>query len=659
MGSYQNPGKTIPPSIEPARHRQIALIGNPNVGKSVLFGLLGGHYASVANYPGTTVEVSSVETTLGHHKVAIWDTPGVNLLVPMSEAERVTRDILLTEPIDAVIQVADAKNLRRSLLLSLQLAEMEIPFLLNLNMEDESSKRGIAIDKEQLAALLGIPIAGTIAIRKKGIAELKQKIASTRASTFSFHYSQEIEEAVRKIEIHLPASRISKRSIALMILAGDKSLNDWLSLVLPPPVMKEIEHIQNETAEKFAEPLLYLMNRERLKQVDRLLKTVFIKKTGQKREWIELFGKAAMHPVGGFVVLTGVLFALYEFVGKFGAQTGVNWLEKVLFGQYLNPWAKTLFSALFASSPFLRDLFVGPYGLITMGLTYAFGIIFPIVTTFFLFFGLMEDSGYLPRLAVMMNRLFRVIGLNGRAVVPMVLGLGCDTMATVSSRIMDTKKERVILTFLLALGVPCSAQLGIILGMFGSLPRWAPFLWGGVVGGVMILMGFLASRVLRGETSDFIAEIPPIRRPLLKNILTKTIARLEWYLKEVTPLFLIATFFLFLLDRLHLIATIQDAASPLIVKGLDLPPQATEVFLAGFLRRDYAATFFFDLFNKGMIDSTQAIVALIVITLFVPCLANVLMIIKERGARTAIVMVGLIYLIAFTAGGIVNFILRI
>ncbi|MBI2082137.1 MAG: ferrous iron transport protein B [Deltaproteobacteria bacterium] len=646
-------------STEPAKHQRIALIGNPNVGKSVLFGLLGGHYASVSNYPGTTVEVSSVETTLHREKTTFWDTPGVNLLVPMSEAEKVTRDILLTEPIDAVIQVADAKNLRRSLLLSLQLAEMGIPFLLNLNMEDESSKRGILIDKEQLASLLGIPVVGTIAIKKKGIEELKQKIASVRTSTFAFHYSKEIEEAIHKIEIRLPNSRISKRSIAVMILAGDKSLNDWLSIGVPPPVMKEIEHIQNETAEKFAEPLLYLMNRERLKQVDLILKTVFLKKSGQKKEWLELFGKLSMHPVGGFVVLTGVLFALYEFVGKFGAQTGVNWLEKVLFGQYLNPWAKAFFSTLFSSSPFLSDLFVGPYGLITMGLTYAFGIIFPIVLTFFIFFGLMEDSGYLPRLAVMMNRLFRIMGLNGRAVVPMVLGLGCDTMATVSSRIMDTKKERVILTFLLALGVPCSAQLGIILGMFGSLPRWAPFLWGGVVGGVMIFMGFLASRVLRGETSDFIAEIPPIRRPLLKNIMTKTIARLEWYLKEVTPLFLIATFFLFLLDRLHLIAAIQNAASPLIVKGLSLPPEATEVFLAGFLRRDYAATYFFDLFNKGMLDTTQAIVCLIVITLFVPCLANLLMIVKERGARTATVMVGLVYLIAFAVGGIVNFILRI
>ncbi|MBI2981146.1 MAG: ferrous iron transport protein B [Deltaproteobacteria bacterium] len=654
------PDKVLPfPEKELKRHQKVALIGNPNVGKSVLFGLLGGRYVSVSNYPGTTVEIARIETTLDGEKISIWDTPGVHLLTPMSEAEKVTRDILLSEGIDAVIHVADAKNLRRSLLLSLELAEMGIPFLLNLNMEDESAARGIQIDKQELSSLLGVPVIGTIATKKIGIDELKNNIRSAAKAIFPFHYSSEIETAINRIEAKLPSSRLTKRSVALMLIAGDETLHDWLSPKIGPVPMREIGEIRKELVKNFAEPLLYHINRERLRRVDEILEKVMNGQSGRKTGWLERFGNLSMHPVGGFVVLTAVLYALYQFVGKVGAQIGVDWFERLLFGRYLNPWAKALFASLFSNTPLVQDLFVGPYGLITMGLTYAFGIIFPIVLTFFIFFGIMEDSGYLPRLAVMLNRLFRFMGLNGKAVIPMVLGLGCDTMATLTSRIMETKKERVILTLLLALGVPCSAQLGIILGMFRSLPPWAPLLWGGVVGGVMIMAGFLASRVLSGERSDFIAEIPPIRRPLLRNSLQKTVARLEWYLKEVTPLFLLATLFLFLIDRLRFMGAIQNAASPLVVGLLDLPRESIEVFLAAFFRRDYAATYFFNLFNKGLLDSIQAVVALIVLTLFIPCLANLLIIVKERGARAAATMVGLVYLIAFTVGGVVNYILRL
>src|SRR3989338_8439160 len=382
------------------------------------------------------------------------------------------------------------------------------------------------------------------------------------------------------------------------------------------------------------------------------------KETVRGSKWKDRIGSICLHPVWGFFVLSFVLFLFYQFVGKFGAQTAVGWLEEDLFGNYINPTAVKVFSKLFSFSPFIKDLFVGPYGMITMALTYAFAIIFPIVLTFFIAFSLLEDSGYLPRLAILLNKAFKIIGLNGKAVIPMIIGLGCDTMATLSARIMDTKKERVILTLLLALGVPCSAQLGIILGMLGALPFWATLLWTGVVGGTILAVGFLSAQILPGHRSDFMMEIPPIRRPTVFNILTKTVARLEWYLKEVVPLFIIGTLFLFLLDKLGALPRIQEFANPLVVGFLHLPKEATEAFLVGFLRRDYGATQFFDLFGKGRLDAIQAIVSLIVMTLFVPCLANTLMILKERGIRTMLAMVGFIYPFAFLVGGIVNWALR-
>lgn len=640
------------------REPKIALVGNPNVGKSVIFGYLTGRYVNVANYPGTTVEVSRGQSSAADRKVTLIDTPGINSLVPMSEEEQVTRDILLEEGVDEIIQIADTKNLRRALLISLQLAEMGIPYQLDLNMEDEAVSLGITIDKKRLAELLGVPVVGTVAIQKKGLAELKKSFLSLPPSSYQFHYSTEIEEAIGHIEALLPESPLSRRSIALMILSGDRSLTEWLHERLPEPSISAIDEIRAHLARCTSESLAYLINRERLKVVDRLLAQVMQKEPTGKRGWSAIIGRLCMHPLWGIFILAGVLYAFYEFVGNFGAQIAVDWFENTLFGDYLNPWATQLFSKVFFFSSFLKDLFVGPYGIITMALTYAFAIIFPIVVTFFIAFSLMEDSGYLPRLAIMLNRIFKLIGLNGKAVVPMVLGLGCDTMATMSARIMDTKKERVILTLLLALGVPCSAQLGIILGMLGTMPFWVTPLWLGVVIGILLTVGFLSSKILSGTRSDFMMEIPPIRRPTLYNILTKTMARLEWYLREVVPLFVLGTLILFFLDKFQWLPAIQRWTNPLVVGVLDLPPEGTEAFLIGFLRRDYGATRFFDMYMDGRLDVIQATVSLIVITLFVPCLANILMIIKERGIKTTAAIVALIYPLAFLVGGVVNWGLR-
>lgn len=636
----------------------VCLVGNPNVGKSVLFWFLTGHYVSVSNYPGTTVEVTHGMTSVKGVPVAVIDTPGINTLIPMSEDEEVTRNILFDEGTQAVIQVADAKNLSRALLISLQLAETGLPFELALNMKDELPSRGIRIDEQKLSKILGVSVVGTVAIEKQGLGELKENIGSLKAASYTFVYSDVIEMAIKALEPLLPATHISRRSVALLLLAGDIGLKNSLQQKIPAHQIGMIDAISADLASGYSLPMATVIEMQRLQEVERIVQTVVDRVPANGRGWKEWFGRISIHPVGGIGVLAGVLAALYGFVGKFGAQTAVGWLEHGLFGRFINPWSIKIFGTVFFFSSFIQDLFVGPYGVITMALTYALAIVLPIVLTFFIFFSVMEDSGYLPRLAVMLNRIFRMMGLNGKAVVPMVLGLGCDTMATLSARIMDTKKERVILTLLLALGVPCSAQLGIIFAMLAALPAWASVLWFVVVGGVLLGVGYLASRVLPGDRSDFLVELPPIRTPALLNILTKTIARLEWYLKEVIPLFVIGTLVLFFLDRFHLLLKIQNLATPLVVGWLHLPPEASEAFLIGFLRRDYAATHFFDMFGKGQLDAIQATVALIVVTLFVPCLANVLMIVKERGLKTASAIVGFIYPFSFAVGGVVSALLR-
>lgn len=637
-------------------YERIALVGNPNVGKSVIFGLLTGKYVTVSNYPGTTVEVSYGNISLDSKRLILIDTPGTNSLIPMSEDEKVTRDIILKESPSAIIQVADSKNLKRTLLLTLQIAEIGIPMILALNMADEARDRGIVIDIERLSEIIGINVIPTIAPQRKGIKELRVSMMNPMIPKVRVRYHDKIEEYIEKISTLVPDSSISKRSISLMILSGDESLREWLKGNLAKETIKEIERLRDECQLKVKTSLSLLINEARLSLAHEITEKVVRYIPAEKGRFFSTIGRISMHPLWGIPVLLAVLFGLYEFVGVFGAGTLVDLLEETVFGNYINPMASKVIKLLI---PFeiIQEMLVGEYGLITVALTYAIAIILPITTTFFIAFAILEDSGYLPRLAIMTNRIFNLMGLNGKAVLPMVLGLGCGTMAVMTSRILETRRERVITTFLLALAIPCSAQLGVILGMLGALSLKATIIWSFCIIVVLLISGYLASKLVKGEKTDFFLEIPPIRKPDAMNIIIKTLGRVEWYLKEAVPLFILGTFILFLLHKLNLLILIEKAASPVIVNLVGLPEKTTESFILGFLRRDYGAAGLFAMAEKGLLTPIQSVVSLVTITLFVPCLANFFMIIKEMGLRTALLIITIVFPTAFLAGGLLNWLL--
>ncbi len=637
----------------------VILVGNPNVGKSVVFGALTGRYVNVSNYPGTTVEVTRGEARDRGITLEVIDTPGVYSLLPMSEDERVTRDILMREPGARVLQVCDAKNMRRSLMITAQLAEMEVPLVLAVNMTDEARERGVMPRLETLEERLGVPAVSTVAVRKKGTDRLLPLLEHPSPSSVRIDYGSGIETAILRFEGMLPArTPIGKRALAIMLLCGDDSLAPWLSENVSAVRIREMNDVRNRLIEETGEEIVSRVNRARLSWIDRLLIELGVEETAPtSRKVAQAFGRYAMDPVYGFPILLGVLALAYGFVGVFGAGYLVDLLQKSLFEGWVIPFVAAVLDR-FVPWPFLRDFLVGPYGMISMALSYAVAIVLPIVGTFFLGFGILEDSGYLPRLAVMVDRIFKKIGCNGKAVLPMILGLGCDTMATLTTRILETRKERVIITLLLALGVPCSAQLGVILGMLSDLGPVATITWVGLMIGVILAVGFLASKVIPGESSDFILEIPPIRWPQLGNLGIKTMARIEWYLREAVPLFLVGTFVLFVADRLGWLLRIQAAAEPVIVHMLDLPPKATEAFLIGFLRRDYGAAGLFRMAKGGMLSHLQVMVSLVTMTLFMPCLANLLVIVKEHGWKVAIAMSLFIFPFAVLVGAALNFFSR-
>jgi ferrous iron transport protein B len=568
-----------PPLLRLRAHPlRIALVGNPNVGKSVVFGWLTGRYATVSNYPGTTVTVTRGRVLLGAEVCDVIDTPGVNTLEGLlSDDERMTRRLLTDGGAELIVQVADARNLRRALQLTSQLADVGLPMVLALNMVDEARARGVSIDSDALSSELGVPVIEAVATEGRGMNELRELLPEAGVPRAARHDAMDHSAW---------ADAMSKRH-------------------------------------------------RRITPVS----------LGRFQEWL---GRAVREPLTGLPILALVLYLTYLFVGVFGAQTLVGALEEGLFEGYVTPAARA--ASDYIPSAVVRDFLVGNYGLISMGLTYAIAIVLPVVTTFFLVFGFLEDSGYIPRLAIFSDHLFRAMGLNGKAVLPMVLGLGCDTMATMTTRILGTPKERLIAITLLALGVPCSAQLATIMGILGGISVMALLTLFGVVLAQMIFVGFLAARALPGDRSEFVLELPPIRLPRLKNLTTKTLLRVRWYLGEAVPLFLVGTALLFLLDRTGILTFITTAARPVVTGALGLPVESGEVFVMGFLRRDYGAAGLFTLAKNGALSGVQSLVALTVMTLFVPCVANLLMIIRERGLLTGLAILAAVTVIALGTG---------
>ena len=646
----------------------IALVGNPNVGKSVLFHRLTGKYVVVANYPGTTVEVTR-GMLRGLEGVTLVDTPGIVAFPPHSEDEAVTERVVLGEEIGAILQVGDAKNLRRTLHLAVQLAEIGRPLALALNMMDEANARGLKLDAKTIEKALDAPVAVTIATRGLGVDELVAALRRARKPDLRLAYPPVIEQSLAEIEPLLPDAPVSKRGLGLLWLSSSAHDEEWFNQHVAAENLSKLR-IAREKATSALQAgasgagelpaARYEGGVDSLADIIQQTRETFVEQVvgaslrasaeGQLSAGVVL-GRLATHPLWGLPILALVLYGMYWFVGVFGAGTLVGLLENDLFGGIINPWLTARLTQ-WIPVPIIVDFLVGEYGLWTVGITYAAALLLPIVTTFFITFGILEDSGYLPRLSVLTNRLFTWMGLNGQAVLPMVLGLGCVTMATMTTRVLSRRRDRILVTLLLALAIPCSAQLGVVLGMLAGVSMSAGLIWGGVVGLVLLLVGWLAARLMPGERTPLLVELPPLRLPVISNMLVKTAARLEWYIKEAVPLFLLGTALLFVLDKVGALPGIINGLEPVVSGWLGLPPETASAFLLGFLRRDFAATNLFLMQQHGLLSELQVVVAITTITLFVPCIASVLMLIKERGLKMGLGMVAFIFPFAILVGGL-------
>ena len=630
--------------------RRVALVGRPNVGKSVLFHALTGRYAAVSNYSGTTLELRRAP---GEGGLEVTDTPGLFSLDARTDDEAVTRDLLAAGEVDVVVQVASAGDVEGALSMAFDLARLRLPTVLVLNLADEAEARGLGVDAALLSSALGIPVVLAAATQGRGVAALRAALG--RAAIPSLPpLPLELTAAVRRVENRL-SDALRDRALALFTAENGARAAFGGAAFTP----EAAEALERERARFSRRPAFLYMQAARERAAELAARGVSRGQPGRpdERRFLDALGRWTLHPAAGTAASLCVLFGLYEFVGVFGAQTAVKFLEDTVFGAWLTPLATRVVGAVVPWA-FLREALVGPYGAVSMALTYAFALILPIVTTFFIAFSVLEDSGYLPRFSVVTDRLFRYLGLNGKAVLPVLLGLGCGTMAIVTTRILETRRERVLVSFLLTLMVPCSAQLGVILGMAGGSAASVTWAWLGAMAVTVLGVGWAAARVMPGAAPRFVIDIPPMRLPQSLNVARKVSSRLRWYLVEIVPMFLLATLMLFVLDKTGALAFLERLGAPLVQGWLGLPRQATGAFLTGFLRRDYGAAGLFALHRSGLLDSRQVAVSLITITLFMPCFAQWLMALREHGLKVSAVSTAFVTAYALGLAGAVNWLWR-
>ncbi|SHK45561.1 ferrous iron transport protein B [Paramaledivibacter caminithermalis] len=606
----------------PENAKKIVLAGNPNVGKSVFFNYLTGLYVDVSNFPGTTIDISSGK----FNNDVIMDTPGVYGVSSFNDEERVARDIILYA--DVILNIVDAVHLERDLFLTQQIIDMGKPVVVALNMMDDVKRNGLKIDIDLLSKELGVEVIPTTAIKGEGLDKVKEAISRARTG----NRIKEIKEIIDKVK-----DNVDTESEALLLAEEDENI---IARHNVKDFKGEREHI-------------YKLRRNR---VDKIVDKI-ITETNKDASFKIKLGRMMLKPITGIPILLAALYIMYKAIGVFVAQTVVGITEEIIMGEYYYNFIMNTVGKFFNDTTLIGQLLIGEFGLITMVPIYIFGLLLPLVVGFYFFLSLMEDSGYLPRIAALVDRALTTLGLNGRAIIPMILGFGCVTMATITTRLLGSKREKFIATMLLGLAIPCSAQLGVIMGLIAPLGLKAFIIYSATIFAVFVITGTLLNKLMPGESTDLLIDLPPLRLPKINNVLKKTYLKSVMFLKEATPLFIVGGLLITVLQYTGLLDSIASTLEPFTVGFLKLHPKVSQAFIMGIVRRDFGAAGLNDLASQGLLNGPQLIVSLVAITLFVPCIAAIMVIFKERSwQESALIYIGSFIISFLTAGILAQFI---
>lgn len=561
--------------------KKIVLMGNPNVGKSVVFSRLTGANVIASNYPGTTVDFSKGKMKIGKEYVEIIDAPGTYSLEPTNKAEEVALKML--KEADVVINVVDATNLERNLYLALELLEGDIPVIIALNIWDETHHLGIQIDEKELENLLGIPIVPTVALTGEGIKTLVSRIKEAKTN-------EEIK----------PTSREGR----------------WIEIGSLIEKVERVEHRHHTIRDRISD--------------------------------------LTIRPLTGLPLAAGIIFLSFWIVRLIGENL-IGYIFEPLFEELYRPVITGLSNWL--GPGFIHNLLIGQYGveidfvesmgMLTTGLFVPVGMVLPYIIAFYFMLSILEDTGYMPRLATLLDNVFHKLGMHGHGIVPLFLGLGCNVPGALSTRTLETRKQRFISATLLAIAVPCMAQMAMVFGILGPYGIQYIGLVFFTLVFLYIVMGLIMNKFVKGESPEIFLEIPAYRRPSLKVILKKTWMRVRWFLKEAIPFLFAGVLVINILYSVGFLQWLGTVLSPVMQGLFGLPGESGVSMIIGFLRKDLAVGMLLPLGMSPM----QLVIATTMLTIYFPCVATFAVLVKELGIKdmlkSAAIMVGTAVTVGF------------
>lgn len=571
--------------------KRILLMGNPNVGKSVFFSRLTSTQVISSNYPGTTVGFVQGYTLISNEKYEIIDVPGTYTLDPTCKAEDVACEILKSaSKEDLIIDVIDATNLERNLYLTLEIMEQPVPVIVALNMWDETKHKGIHIDVERLEKWLGVPVIPTTAITGEGFSRLIARIREARS----------------------PAAR-------------KHSLEDrWKDI---GRIISEVQHLEHH-----------------------------------HHTIVEIIHELTIRPVTG--IFFGIIVACLSFMAtRFIGEGILNWIANPFFRRV---WAPLLMkvSAALGSGGILHDILVGKlingkvdfvqsFGVLSTALYVEFAMVLPYIVAFYFVLGILEDSGYLPRIAVLMDALMHKIGLHGFAIIPTLLAFGCNVPGILATRVLESSRERFIAATLISIGIPCAALQAMIIGIVGRYGGGAVLTVYTTLALTWLLLGLILNRVTPGFSPELLLEIPPYRFPMASMLFRKTWWRIKEFIEEALPVVTGGVLVVNILYLLHVFDVIAGLTAPIVTGLLGLPKESIVAILTGFLRKDIAVGMLVPL----SLTVKQLIIASVVLSMFFPCVATFVVLLKELGWKDMLKATVIMIFSSVLVGGILNLVL--
>ncbi len=634
--------------------KKVLILGLPNSGKSRLFSRLTGRYAEVANAPLTTIDLNQAPLALGKGKGAyeIIDSPGIqDLFTSLNESETIREAIFALHP-DAIIMCLDANRLKQSLALALEVQTLGIPMVVSLNLAEEARARGLTIDAKLLSHSLDVPVVTQNGHVREALL-LADALGTARpGQAKGLSYGKSIGEGLRRIQSGLPEYVPYPRAVAMHMLMGGAAASAFMERTVGIEAAIDLMRQAEEVILHIRGDALSIVKKAWSRWIDQSARRLVRLRRNSSINALQTLARLTRSIIFGPLILIIILYFTFFMVVDVA-----NTIAELLNDGLWMPIRDYLAGVL--PPGFISDFLIGDYGILSMGLANALLTVLPILSVFYLVFNTLEDAGYLPNLSVLTRRILAKIGLGGSAIMPLILGFGCKTMATLTAKTLTSSREKFITIFLVAFAIPCAGQMGLNMSIIGRM-GWGAFVISSVsLVAVELAAGVFLHRFLkRSDEKDlFILELPPIRIPQPKAVLQKTYMRISSFLRESLGIFVMAALALFAMDRIGLLGAIKDLLGPVLERFLGLPSSMLDAIILLLARHEAAAAVIIDLIRKGQLGYRESIIAVTLTTMFIPCFANMMAMVRVLGLRSALVIFASVNVAALASCAALNWIL--